>query len=362
MHADAPSPADTPAFRAREFAPGWGAAVMGTGVLSVIFRALAADGILAPATSVLALVFFWLVVVIAIPILGTTAWRWVRYPSIAWAELAHPVKGGMAATFPGGMLVLAVVFGRTGQDAIGPALATPIALVLTGIGGVLALALGVVYLSGIFARGDVAPPLITGALFIPPVVTIIIPTALAPFLVGDTPLHRELLWLSWALLGIGAVLYVVIVAALFARSTTAPLPPAMLAPSLFIGMGPAGLLGLNTELLAEAGARLGVTDAALVSVAQAAGLMMWGFGLWWGITAVVVVRRGYPKIPFALSWWGYTFPLGAWVVSGLVLGSAVESVLVRTAALVGAAVLLVVWTVVAARTLVEIRSGRIWAA
>ena len=77
----------------------------------------------------------------------------------------------------------------------------------------------------------------------------------------------NLLVVAWAFLGVGAVLYLVVTAALFIRSISHPLPPAGLAPTLFIGTGPAGLLGLDLLRLAEAGNKVGVAGPELVAAA-----------------------------------------------------------------------------------------------
>lgn len=94
-----------------------------------------------------------------------------------------------------------------------------------------------------FTSSDAAPlAQLSGAWFVPPVVTIV-PLAMLPLLSPDNA--TDWLVLAWAFLGMGAVLYLVVTATLFVRSISHPLPPAALAPTLFIGMGPAGLLGLG---------------------------------------------------------------------------------------------------------------------
>lgn len=113
-------------------------------------------------------------------------------------------------------------------------------------------------------------------------------------------------------------------------------------------------------LLAEAGVRVGASSEAMVGMAVAAGAMIWGFGLWWGIVASLVMFRGYQRLPFAISWWGFTFPLGAWVVAGLALAVASGSLLLGVISGAGGIVLTVVWVLVFVRTLLGVIRGSIW--
>ena len=88
--------------------------------------------------------------------------------------------------------------------------------------------------------------------------------------------------------------------------------------------------------------------------------MFWGFGLWWMISALVVLRRGYATLPFSLTWWGFTFPLAAWTIATMVLGEAWGSGLVSALGIVATAALLSLWMLVAIRTVLGIRTGSIW--
>lgn len=333
---------------------------MGTGVVSSIFSALAKNAVFPAFSAVLAQVFMFVAILVAIPVLGITAWRWIKYPADVAADLKNPVKGAMFATFAGGFLVLGTAFSRAGVLTFGLEAATLLTYIFTAIGTALALVIGMVFLTDIFARGDVKPPLITGAWFIPPVVTIIVPTALGPLLNEPTPLNNELYWISWALLGVGTLLYVIVVAALFFRSATQVLPPAPLAPTLIIGMGPAGLIALDLLLLQQAATDLGMSSPGFAQVSTAAATMLWAFGFWWGIAAFVVIRRGHGKLPFGLPWWGFTFPVGAWVVSGINLGYEVSSWFVVASSLLGAAILIGLWFVVAWKTVRGVLNKTIW--
>jgi C4-dicarboxylate transporter/malic acid transport protein len=358
----APAPAAAlDAFDLRSFAPSWGASVMGTSALSVALLAVGEGTSFADATQVVARVVLAMALVLGVLVLGATAARWVRFQAEARADLRHPVKGGMTATAAGGLLTLAVAIGRVGPGFLPEAFILPAVTVLAVVGALLALVIGWEFLGEMFTSTDASLVQMSGAWFVPPVVTIIVPLALLPIIAGNPGTAADLVALAWAFLGMGAVLYLVVTATLFMRSISHPLPPAGLAPTLFIGMGPAGLMGLDLVRLSQVSVQAGVAEASLVTSMLPAATMMWGFGLWWMVAALVVLRRGYARLPFSLSWWGFTFPLAAWTIATIVLGRAWDSGLVTAVGVIATVALLGLWGYVATRTVLGVRSGSIWA-
>jgi C4-dicarboxylate transporter/malic acid transport protein len=349
------------AFELRSFAPSWGASVMGTSALSVALIAVGEGTSVAGLTQVAARVILVIALLLGVLVLGATTTRWVRFRAEARADLHHPVKGGMTATAAGGLLTLAVAIGRVGPGFLPEPLILPSVSALAVVGALLALVIGWEFLGEMFTSTDASLVQMSGAWFVPPVVTIIVPLALVPVIVGNPAIAADLVALSWAFLGMGAVLYLVVTATLFMRSISHPLPPAGLAPTLFIGMGPAGLMGLDMVRLSQVSVQVGVADASLVTSILPAATMMWGFGLWWMVAALVVLRRGYARLPFSLSWWGFTFPLAAWTIATIVLGHAWDSGLVMAVGVIATAALVGLWGFVATRTVLGIRSGSIWA-
>jgi C4-dicarboxylate transporter/malic acid transport protein len=349
------------AFDLKTFAPSWGASVMGTSAVSVALLAVGEGTSVAGATQVAARVVLVIALVMGVLVLGATAARWVSHRAEATADLRHPVKGGMTATAAGALLTLAVAIGRVGPGFLPESVILPAVTVLAVVGALLALVIGWEFLAEMFTSTDASLVQMSGAWFVPPVVTIIVPLALVPVIAGNPGMAADLVALAWAFLGMGAVLYLVVTATLFVRSISHPLPPAGLAPTLFIGMGPAGLMGLDLVRLSQVSVQVGVAEPSLVSSMLPAATMMWGFGLWWMVAALVVLRRGYARLPFSLSWWGFTFPLAAWTIATIVLGHAWDSGLVTTVGWVATTALVGLWGYVATRTLLGIRSGSIWA-
>jgi tellurite resistance protein TehA-like permease len=52
------------------------------------------------------------------------------------------------------------------------------------------------------------------------------------------------------------------------------------------------------------------------------GLLLWGFGVWWLVMAIsMTLHRAILKdLPFSLTWWAFTFPLGAFAAASWRLG------------------------------------------
>ncbi len=348
-------------FDLRSFAPSWGASVMGTSALAVALAVAGEGSRVDAAATWLSRVVLVLALAVGVVVLGATTSRWIRHRDAALADLRHPVKGGMTATAAGALLTLAVAVGRVGPGFLPQGMILPTVVLLAASGAALALLVGWEFLAEIFTSRDAALAQVSGSWFVPPVVTIVVPLAMLPIVSRYPSAASDLLPLAWGFLGIGAVLYLVVAATLFVRSVTHPLPSVALAPTLFIGMGPAGLLALDIVRLTQTSVQVGAADPGAVAAVLPMASVMWGFGLWWMIAALIVLRRGYDRLPFSLSWWGFTFPLAAWTIGTIVLGRAWDSGLVSALGAVATIVLLILWGYVAGRTILGIRRGSIWA-
>lgn len=142
-----------------------------------------------------------------------------------------------------------------------------------------------------------------------------------------------------------------------------PLPPAALAPSLWIGLGPIGVGSLALLRLAAAGTPYWGSDAAAVQrLSTIAAATLWGFGLWWLATAAILLarylRRG--RLPFGVGLWAFTFPLGAYTVATLQLARSWPTHPLEWAAAALLILLTAFWLTVTTSTLNAIRTGQAW--
>lgn len=358
----APSPAA--ASRMRDLHPGWFASVMGTAIVAVasydnpggVARLLTFAHGLGIAVAMLAYA-------LGAVLLVAYALRWVRHTDACRADLRHPVIGAMHATLPAGLLVLSVMTSVVGPAMLPASLVVPLAATLVAAGAVIGLVLGVAFAYTLFT-GEVAPAAVNGGWFIPPVVTIIIPVALAALVPhAGAGGGRLLLVLGYATYGMGFVLFLLTMGLLFARLVLHPLPPAALAPTVWIALGPVGVGALAALALARVTpAAASVTAGAVGTVSLLFASALWGFGMWWlAIAAALLVR--YVRsggLAFHLGWWAFTFPLGAFTVATVTIARAWQTPALDALAAVLYLGLVAFWVLVAVRTVRGMVTGHIW--
>jgi C4-dicarboxylate transporter/malic acid transport protein len=327
------------------FSPAWFAAVMGTGVLAATLQFYSK---LLPALSPIAFSLHWLNVAFFVLLAGPWLARWVRHPGAALATLRHPVQAHFYPTFSIALIVLAFQFLVFGHHR-------DIAMALWLPGALLTVLFSFVILGLVFHSESVTLDHVTPAMFIPPVGLVVIPVAGAPIAAGLEPGWREAaLVFNWAVLGAGSLLYVGLLALTMYRYVLGKPVGKPLVPTAWVNLGPLGVIPVSLLNLADAMPQLGAGG-----VVQVAGLLLWGFGVWWLLMAAILTltaaRRG--ELPFALSWWSFTFPLGAFVAASWRLGN--QLALAPLVAVGAAAMLLlaVLWSVTLARTLRGIASG-----
>lgn len=354
-----------PLARLRGFHPGWYGAVMGTAIVGIV--AYQDPGQLAglkAAAQALGVLMVALAALLAVGLGIPYVARWIRHPDAARADLAHPVAGALYATFPAGLLVLAVGIATVGPSVLPTGTTSALVAVLTAVGIVLAFAVSVTFAALLFVGHGVEPQAANGGWFIPPVVNIIVPVALVSLVPDIAPGDLGLLVFGgYAFWGMGFLLFVLVASLLYDRLVFHQLPAAPLAPALWIGLGPIGVGSLALLSLARAGAPLWGNAAAVVAAASSvASAVLWGFGVWWLAAALVLLlaylRRG--PLPYGLGWWAFTFPLGAFTASTLALARAWHIGTLESLGFVLFVVLCLFWVVVTLGTLRALRSGEIW--
>lgn len=337
----------------RQFTPNWFAVTMGTGVLALALKQAM------PALSGVAEALWLLTIALFILFSGVYAARWVLYFHEARRIFAHSTVSMFFGTIPMGLATIlngALLFGleRWGQGIL------PWVEALWWFDVALALLCGVAIPYLMFTRQEHSIDQMT-AVWLLPVVAAEVAAAsgglLAPHL-ADPHQQFQVLIVSYVLWAVSLPVAFSILTILLLRMALHKLPHASMAASSWLALGPIGtgalgmlLLGSDAPAVFAANGLGGLGEIAR-GIGLIAGIVLWGCGLWWLLTAVLITLR-YMRhgMPFNLGWWGFTFPLGVYALATLKLAAWLELGFFQVIGSVLVLALIGLWLLVASRTL-----------
>jgi tellurite resistance protein TehA-like permease len=194
---------------------------------------------------------------------------------------------------------------------------------------------------------------------VPPMVSAATGALLVPYL-PDGQLRVTMLLGCYAMFGLSLAASALVIGRIWDQVLHHGIGPAAMVPTLWIVLGPVGQSITAVNLLANAAPS--ALPAAYVPGAAAFalfyGLAAWGFAmLWLTIAAVATVRTARAHLPFTLTWWSFTFPVGTLVTAASGLSARTGLVVFTTAAVGLFGFLVVTWAVVLIRTLRGLAAG-----
>lgn len=336
-----------------ELSPNWFASVMGTGVVATAAASLPVSlpGLRTFAVLVWVLAAGWLAVLIA-----ATVAHWVRHRDTARGYHRHPVMAHFYGAPPMALLTVGAGTLVVGKDVIGLAPALAIDWTLWAVGTALGLVSAVLVPFQQFTRHrDVTPASAFGGWLmpvVPPMVSATTGGMLIPYVPPGA--GRELLLAAcYAMFGLSLLASLIVITLIWNRLAVHKVGPAAMVPTLWIVLGPLGQSMTAANVLAEVAPH--AVGAPYAAAFRAFGLVyslpVWGFTmLWAAIAAAVTVRTARAGLPFTLTWWSFTFPVGTCVTaaSGLALHTQLSAF--RWAAAVLYLLLVAAWLVVGVRT------------
>ncbi|MFG2821841.1 TDT family transporter [Kitasatospora sp. NPDC048365] len=341
--------------------PNWYATVMGTAIVANGAAALPLD---VPGRTGFA-ELMWVLALAALAVLVPA--RAVHLLRHREAARRHLLDEPAAAVFYGcpPMALVAVGYGTLAVGAPligdGPAVAVDLALWTVGTLYAVAVAAGIPLLMITRHRLSVLEANPTWLL---PVVAPMVAAALGPALIPHLPeggARAAMLYVCFALFGASLLATLVLLPVVFAGLVHHKLPALVLTPSLFLVLGPLGQSTTAANTLADAtrSAAPALTGPA-TAFAVLYGVAVMGFALLWLLVALAANLRALrAEMPFAMTWWAFTFPLGT-----LVTGAAGLERHTGFAGFTGLAAGLLVlligaWAVAAARTVAGLLDGRL---
>jgi C4-dicarboxylate transporter/malic acid transport protein len=342
------------------FNPAWFAAVMGTGVVPLAISFFTGSWVRTTAA-----LFTILSVAMFLAILVPWTLRLFLHPDAVRHDLHHPIAASFFPTMPIAVVVIALDLLKFPDLFLTPEVSREVALWMWVVGAAGIYLAAFIVLPRIYRSDAIELSHANFGWFIPPVAKLLIPVA-GFELAGHFPERFELTFtLSIVSLGIGFFLFLFVGSLVYHRYVLESLPVSKFAATSFIAIAPTAIIAValfKLQQLLEGGVPLPVDAAAVGGMLTLLILAAWGFAAWAFVMAVVIVITylRHFDLPYALSWWAYTFPLGAlsvatgtaWKVSGIEV--------IHTSYLVAILALLGAWIVVTVRTVHAMWTGKVF--
>jgi C4-dicarboxylate transporter/malic acid transport protein len=304
---------DSPAEALAHLGPNWFAAVMGTGIVAVAATLLPAHF---TGARQLAIAAWLLAAALLAVLLGATAAHWIRYPQTARSHARDPAMAPFYGAPPMAMLTVGAGALLVGRHVIGThdALVLDWVLWIAGTMTGLAAAVSVRYL--MFTAHQLKLSDTLGS-WLMPVVPPMVSAATGAALIARLPagqLRLDMLLACYAMFGLSLFASLVVITLLWGRLTQHGPGPARTIPTLWIVLGPLGQSITAANLLgAQAHRDLPAPYAgALQAMGVLYGVPVLGFALLW-LAIAVTIKTARGGLPFSLTWWSFTFPVGTTV-------------------------------------------------
>lgn len=236
--------------------------------------------------------FMMLTALIFIAMISAYLVKSVRFPKAVQMEFKNPVGAHFFGAFSISILLISILFKETTPQA---------AQILWYLGVVVHFGLTLILLNTWLLKNHWQLNELTPAWFLPAVGNIIIPLGAPFFADAET---------GWFFFSTGLILWLILLVLVFYRLFFPPPLPKMLEPFLFILIAPPAMGFLSYVALNG-----GVID----HFAR----VLYYIGLFFALFLLSQTPR-FLKLPFALSWWAFTFPLAAFANASWVMYAALH--------------------------------------
>ena len=210
----------------------------------------------------------------------------ITYPALVKAEFSHPIKSSFFPTISISLLLLATLF---------LPVASTVSLWLWWVGASLQLVLTLAVISLWINHSQFEVSHMNPSWFIPAVGNIVVPVA---------GVEHGLVEISWFFFSIGIIFWLILLTIFFNRIIFHHPLPNKLLPTLFILIAPPAIGFIS---LVKLTGEVGAGERILLY-----------FALFMSFLVFTQWRRFY-ELEFYLSWWAYSFPLGALTIANVLM-------------------------------------------
>ena len=338
--------------------PNWFASVMGTGIVA---NAGATLPVQLPGQRTFIQLVWVAAAVLLVVLVAVVGGHWLRHPTSARSHARNPQMTHFYGAAPMALLTVGTGALLVGRDLIGESAAVTVAWVLwcAGTASGLFTAVSIPFL--MFTQLSVEPDAAFGG-WLMPVVPPMVSAAGGALLIPHAPqgaVRATLMYGCYAMFGMSLVAAMIIITMIWSRLVLYGTSGTARVPTLWIVLGPlgqsitaAGLLGVNASLVVSADLAETMNSFSIIY-----GVPVWGFAvLWIAIASSLTIRTWRRGMPFALTWWSLTFPLGTFVTGTTQLAVHTGLPAFRAVAVLAYLVLLTTWLMVTVRT----TRGSLW--
>ncbi|MCV7281586.1 TDT family transporter [Mycolicibacterium flavescens] len=344
--------ASTELARLQHLGPNWFASVMGTGIVATAGATLPVN---VPGLHVFSRVVWVFAAVLLVVLAVAVGAQRIRHPVAARGYVRNPQMTHFYGAAPMALLTVASGSLLLGKDLLGERVAVDLAWVLWTAGTIGGLFTAATIPFLMFTQLHVEPDAAFGGWLmpvVPPMVSAASGALLIPHMAPGTG-RATMLYGCYAMFGLSLIAALIIITMIWSRLALYGTSGTARVPTLWIVLGPlgqgitaAGLLGAQAALAVPA-----ELAAAMNVFAVLFGVPVWGFAVLWIVLAtqltVRTMRRG---MPFALTWWSLTFPVGTFVTGTTQLAKHTGLPAFAVAAAIAYVGLLGTWALVAVRT------------
>lgn len=332
--------------------PNWFASVMGTGIVATAGATLPVQ---LPGLQTFTRVVWVFAALLLIVLVAVVGGHWLRHPTAARSHADNPQMAHFYGAAPMALLTVGIGALLIGDDLIGEQAAVRIAWALWAAGtiGGLFTAVTIPYL--MFTQHAVEPDAAFGGWLMPVVPPMVSATAGALLIPHITPgaWRQTMLYGCYAMFGLSVIAALLILSMIWSRLVLYGTSGTARVPTLWIVLGPlgqsitaAGLLGLSAAAAVDPSIAVPMNAFAILY-----GVPVWGFAvLWISLATALTVRTLRRGMPFALTWWSLTFPVGTFVTGTTQLAVHTGLPAFTVAAAVAYVALVSTWILVAVRT------------
>ncbi len=299
----------------RNLGPNWFTSIIGTGIVANAAILLPAH---APALHSFALGVWVLAATLLVAVTLATAVHWLRHPEIARGHHRDPAMAPFYGAPPMAILTVGAGALLVGRHLIGLPAAITLDEALWTLGTLTGLASTILIPYLMFTSMELEREH-TLATWLMPIVPPMVSAAAGAALIAHLPAGQDrlaMLLCCYAMFGISLLASLVTITLLWGRLAYNGVGPARTVPTVWIVLGPLGQSITAISLLANAAPSVLPQPyaSALQATALLYGIPVWGFAITWLLlAATITLRTARRHLPFSLTWWSFTFPVGTLV-------------------------------------------------